>query len=99
LSQLRGEVAQLKDESAQLRTVASAGESRVRIEHEAQLQLVRQVKQLESDNARLREDLAFYENLTPAEGGEGKLSVYRFKVEHDVLPGAYRYRLLVMQGG
>jgi len=99
LSQLHEEVDRLREESQQLRTVANAGESRIRIEHEAQLQLVRQVKQLESDNARLKEDLAFYENLAPAENGEGKLSVYRFKVEPDVLPGGYRYRLLVMQGG
>jgi len=28
-----------------------------------------------------------------------KVSIHRFKVERDVLPGEYRYRLLVLQGG
>ncbi|NUP99369.1 MAG: Gfo/Idh/MocA family oxidoreductase [Armatimonadetes bacterium] len=44
----------------------------------------------------LAEDLAFFENLVPA--GD-KLEIHRFKVERDALPGEYRYRLLLLQGG
>jgi hypothetical protein len=57
------------------------------------------VKVLEDENNRLKEDLAFFENLVPSERRGEKVSIHRFKVERDVLPGEFRYRLLVLQGG
>ena len=44
-------------------------------------------------------DLAFFENLIPSERRDNALSINRFKVEADALPGEYRYRLLLLQGG
>jgi hypothetical protein len=64
----------------------------------AQAQLVKQLKALQAENARLREDLAFFENLAHA-AGEDKLAVSGFKVEADLVPGEYRYRVLVTLGG
>ncbi len=58
--------------------------------------LMRELKGLEEENTRLKEDLAFFEGLLPA---SDKLSIHRLKVEQDVLPGEYRYRLLILQGG
>ena len=95
LSQLRASVAKLEEETRRLRSIADASESRLKIEQSAQAQLGAQVKSLEEQNTRLKEDLAFFENLTPAD----RLSIHRFKVEPDALPGEYRYRLLVLQGG
>ena len=86
----------LEEELVRLRGIAHASESRLKIEQAAQSQLMAQAKALEEENARLREDLAFFENLLPT--GE-KLSVHRLKVERDALPGEYRYRLLILQGG
>jgi hypothetical protein len=99
VSRLRGEMQRMQEETSKLRALADAGESRVRIERETQAQMARQVRQLEEQNGRLKEDLAFFENLIPAEKGEGKVSINRFKVEPDALAGEYRYRLLVLQGG
>jgi hypothetical protein len=96
LSQLRASVTRLEEESRRLRAIADASESRLKIEQSAQAQLGVQAKALEEQNTRLKEDLAFFENLTPA---ADKLSIHRFKVERDALPGEYRYRLLVLQGG
>ena len=96
LAQLRASVAKLEEEMRHLRSIANASESRLKIEQSAQAQLGAQVKALEEQNTRLKEDLAFFENLTPA---VDKLSIHRFKVEPDALPGEYRYRLLVLQGG
>jgi len=96
LAQLRASVAKLEEEMRHLRSIANASESRLKIEQSAQTQLGAQVKALEEQNTRLKEDLAFFENLTPA---VDKLSIHRFKVEPDALPGEYRYRLLVLQGG
>ena len=96
LSQLRASVARLEEETRRLRSISDASESRLKIEQSAQAQLGAQVRSLEEQNTRLKEDLAFFENLTP---GVDRLSIHRFKVEADALPGEYRYRLLVLQGG
>jgi hypothetical protein len=96
LSQLRDTVIKLEAESKKLRAIADASDSRLKIEQAAQAQFVAQVQSLEEQNNRLKEDLAFFENLTP---NADKLSLHRFKVEADTLPGEYRYRLLVLQGG
>jgi hypothetical protein len=96
LSQLRASVARLEEEARRLRAIADASESRLKIEQSAQEQLGVQAKALEEQNTRLKEDLAFFENLTPA---VDRLSIHRFKVDPDALPGEYRYRLLVLQGG
>ena len=93
---LRESVLRLEAESEKLRAVANAGESRLKIEQVAQAQLATQVKSLEEENQRLKEDLAFFENLGPS---PNKLSINRFSVRKDVLPGEYRYRLLVLVGG
>jgi hypothetical protein len=91
--------AKLQDENASLRSVAAASDSRLKIEQAAQAQLASQVKALEDENNRLREDLAFFDALIPTERRGDKVSIYGFKVDRDVLPGEYRYRLLVLQGG
>ncbi|HXZ54712.1 MAG TPA: DUF6776 family protein [Burkholderiales bacterium] len=99
LARLRESMSRLEDEAARLRAIANASESRLKIEQTAQAQLAAQVKTLEDENNRLKEDLAFFENVVPAERRGDKVSIHRFKVERDVLPGEYRYRLLVLQGG
>ncbi len=98
-ARLRESMARLESEAARLRSIANASESRLKIEQTAQVQLAAQVKALEDENNRLKEDLAFFENLVPSERRGEKVSIHRFKVERDVLPGEFRYRLLVLQGG
>ena len=71
----------------------------MQIEKTAQTQLVKQLKAVEAENARLREDVSFFEGLAARGITEDKLAVSRFKVEHDAMPGEYRYRVLVTQGG
>jgi hypothetical protein len=99
LSQLRESVGRLTQESAGLRASVNASESKLQIERAAQAQLGRQVKVLEDENARLKEDLAFFENLIPSEHRDNTLLINRFRVEPGALPGEFRYRLLLLQGG
>lgn len=99
LTQLREGAAKLARETAELRASVNASESQLQIERTAQTQLAKQVKALEEENARIKEDLAFFENLIPSERRDNSLSINRFKVEPDALPGEYRYRLLLLQGG
>lgn len=99
LSQLRESVGRLGKEDATLRASVNASESKLQIERTAQTQLGRQVKALEEENARLKEDLAFFENLIPSEHRDNALLINRFRVDQGALPGEFRYRLLLLQGG
>lgn len=98
LSQLRESAGKLNAETASLRASVNASESKLQIERAAQAQLGRQVKVLEDENARLKEDLAFFENLIPSEHRDNTLLINRFRVESGTLPGEFRYRLLLLQG-
>jgi hypothetical protein len=98
LAMLRARAAALEEEVRSLRAMTTSSDSRLQIEKSAQAQLVKQMKALQAENARLREDLAFFENLA-ASAAEDKLAVSGFKVEPDLVPGEYRYRVLVTLGG
>ena len=99
LSHLRESAGKIAQETAELRASVNASESKLQIERSAQVQLGRQVKTLEDENARLKEDLAFFENLIPSENRDNTLLINRFRAEPGALPGEYRYRLLLLQGG
>ena len=84
-------------ELERLRAIANAADSRVSIERTAQQKLAQQVRTLEQENARVREELAMFEQMLASEERHTQtLAIYRFKVEPDVLPGEYRYRLLLL---
>ena len=100
MSAARTELARLREELQRVRAVANAADSKMSIERTAQQKLAQQVKSMEQENARLREELALFESMLSADAtGPAPLSVLRFKVEPDVLPGEYRYRLLLLASG
>ena len=86
-------------ESAELRAQVTAAERQMQIEKATYGDLARQVKSLTEENAALREDLAFFQSLMTMGGKDGALSVNRFRVQPETLPGEYRYRLLLVQTG
>lgn len=97
LETVRGELEAARAELARLRAIANAADSRISIERTAQQKLAQQVRALEQENARVREELATFESMLASEERHTQtLAVYRFKVEPDVLPGEYRYRLLLL---
>jgi hypothetical protein len=97
LAHVRHDLDAARAELERLRAVANAADSRVSIERTAQQQLARQIRTLEQENARVREELATLESMLSSEARNvSALSIYRFKVEPDLLPGEYRYRLLLM---
>jgi hypothetical protein len=97
LSAAKRELAAAQSELEKLRALANAADSRVAIERTAQQKLGKQIGTLEQDNARLREELATFESMLSSEARTASaLSVYRFKVEPDVLPGEYRYHVLLI---
>jgi len=98
LASYKEQLAKLTAERDQFSTTVNAAESQLNIERSAQKQLAAQVKTLESENTRLKEDLAFFESLLPNATGPAGVAIRRLKIDQ-VAPNQVRYRLLVMQGG
>ncbi len=98
LALYRDQVEALTAERDELSTTANAAESRLTIEQSAQKQLISQVRALESENTRLKEDLAFFESLLPNAIGPAGVTIRRLKIDVQP-PNQLRYRLLIMQGG
>ena len=97
LSITKRDLAAAQAELERLRAIANAAENRLSIERTAQQKLAQQIRTLEQDNAKVREDLATFESMISSDARSGNtLAIYRFKVEPDVLPGEYRYHLLLV---
>jgi len=100
LSAARSELGKVRDELKRLSAVANAADSKVSIERTAQQKLAQQARGLEQENARLREELALFESMLSSDAANtAPLSILRFKVEPDVIPGEYRYRVMLLASG
>ena len=100
LSSARSVLATTRAELERLRAAANAADSKFSIERTAQKKLAQQIRSLEQDNARLREELAIFESMLSSDDAPtAPLSVLRFKVEPDLLPGEFRYRILLLASG
>lgn len=105
-SELVSELAQVRDAlertTAERDTQAAAAvswENQLKVERAAQEQFRVQLRQLESENARLKSDLAFFESLLPMPADAKGVVIRSFRVQPDGEPNLLRYRLLVQQAG
>jgi hypothetical protein len=97
LSRVSRELDAAQKELERLRAIANAADARLSIERTTQEKLAQQIRSLEQDNARVREELATFESMLTSDARSGNApAIYRFKVEPDVLPGEYRYHLLLV---
>ena len=86
-------------ELERLRFSSNAAESKLSIERTAQQKLAQQLRELEAENAKLREDLALFEAmLSGSSRGAAPLTIRRFTVE-PLAKGGYRYRLILLASG
>lgn len=99
LQDLRSRVVALESENGELRSLVAQSDRRMQIEQATQSDLARSLKAIQDENAHLKEDIAFFRTLMSTDKNGGSLSIYRVKVENSVLPGEYRYQLLLLQGG
>ena len=101
IQSLRNYVMELDTELTKLRSLAGSGESSLQIERATQRQLYRQVKDLEVENAALKQDLAFFEGLMPSSemGDEAGVKINQLRIVRDGASGDYRYRMLVVNNG
>ena len=99
IARMSGEVRQRDTHILELRSQVASAERQLQIDRATYGDLSRQVKVLSEENAVLKEDLAFFQSLMVSGGKEAGLSINRFRVQPDTLPGEYRYRLLLVQSG
>ena len=95
LKSLQSEVAQLRQDRDKAQTIANTSGSLVTAEKAAQEKMAVQLKQLESDNRMLRDDLGFFEKLLPASGGDG-LAIRGLQAEL-LSASQLRWQVLVIQ--
>lgn len=95
---LEKQAARVRAERDQAASALSTVENQVAMERSAHQQLAAQVQSLTAENARLEEDLAFFDSLLPAGPVSEGISIRRLKMEL-VPPNQLRYRLLIMRRG
>jgi hypothetical protein len=98
VSDLMVKVASLTAERDRFSNVVDAAESQANIAQATQTQLSKQIATLETENVKLKEDLAFFEGLLPTATGSQGIAIQRLSIEL-VTPTQLRYRSLIMQGG
>jgi hypothetical protein len=96
---LKRELDTARVELDRLRVLANAADSKLSIERTAQQNLAQQVRSLEAENAKLREETAIFESMLSSDArGGNPVSIRRFKVEA-LQTGEHRYRLIVLASG
>ncbi len=95
LKALRQQNLDMGTELEGLRARAGTEQSAVHVERTAQQQLLARMKLLEQENAALKEDIALFERLVPADGAESAVRIERLGVLSAAEPGRFRFRLLI----
>ena len=99
ISELTEENARMKRDLETSRASLLGHERQGAIDRAAQEELARNVAQLQDENASLKEDLAFLRNIMSSAATPAGLGIANLKVEADGQPNAYRYRMILTQGG
>ena len=88
----------MQEELSSLRSSSGSADSVIQIERTAKEELSKQVKTLQAENARLKEDLALFQGLASSGAQDGAVNINRFQVESDG-SSVLNYRMLVTVGG
>ncbi|MFY9329270.1 MAG: DUF6776 family protein [Georgfuchsia sp.] len=93
---LRSRVEVLETEAEHLRSISNGSEASLQIERTVQQKLSEQVKRLEAENNRLREDMAAFESLASGDTKNNAVSIHRMRVIPASTAGdACRYRFFL----
>ncbi|MBX3633433.1 MAG: hypothetical protein KF695_11015 [Simplicispira sp.] len=95
LVRLRGELERLRADSQQAQTIANTSGSLLLAERSALEQLKLQLRQLESENRALREDLGFFEKLIPSSSSDD-VAIRSLQAEQQA-DATLRWQVLVMR--
>jgi hypothetical protein len=89
----------ISGENAELKSNLDRLQQQAQIEGAAQAELLRNITQLQEENANLKEEVSFFRNIMSAGKVSGGLSIQNFRIEGDALPNEYRFYALLVQGG
>jgi hypothetical protein len=95
---LRDRVATLESENANQASLLAVGERQAQMQQASADEVQEQIKALNEENMRLKEDLTFFQNLPLTSGRDAELSIHSLKLEAGSLPGEYHCRMLLVQG-
>ncbi len=98
ISELRDRVTSLEAENARQANQLAVAERQAQMQQAAADEVQEQVRALHDENAKLKEDLSFFQNLPLTGGRDADLSIHNLKVETGSLPGEFRCRMLLVQG-
>lgn len=98
LTTLESDLTRYRSEATDLRARNATLESELAMNKGAQEALSRQVTELSSENAQVREELAFLQKLVSDSSKAEGLAVQRLAVEPDG-DDSWRYRMIVVRGG
>ena len=98
-SALRNQIAEMEKVNAGLKSELTVLERQRQIERASYADLVRQVKELTHENARLREDVALVQAISAADSKLAGVKVSSARVEPNAVPGEYVYRIVLLQTG
>ncbi|MCL2831329.1 MAG: mediator of RNA polymerase II transcription subunit 9 [Betaproteobacteria bacterium] len=94
---LQHHVGELEAELVRMRIQSDTVASNAQIDRTVQEQLLESIKNLEQENASLKQDLAFFEGLVPEAGVTGSgLRIERLQIEPEGSGGRYRYKMLLV---
>ena len=97
LTDARAELAKAKLDRDHAQSIANTADTLVTAEKASHESLLAQLKQLESDNRTLRDDLGFFEKLIPSAGADG-LAIR--SLQADLLSNSkLKWQVLVIQSG
>jgi hypothetical protein len=100
LARVQQQVQRQEIELEELRSKVAGSDRQIQMNRAAAADLGKQVKSLSFENAKLKEDLAFFESLmSSSTGRETAIRVNRFRLQPEGMPGEYRYQLLLVQTG
>lgn len=95
VGQLRDELARIRAERDRIQSILNTSGSTITVERATQERLATQVRLLEAENRSLRENLGFFEKLTPVSGTE---SVAIRGLQAEMLGGSQlKWQVLVIQ--
>lgn len=95
LAALKVEVAKLREERDKAQSLANVANVSITTERATQETLLQRVKQLESDNQTLRDDLGFFERLIPSTTAE-PLAIRGLQAEM-LTPTQLKWQVLIVQ--
>lgn len=95
--ELHTEVENLRAENREIKEELDRNRALGDLDKEAKSKLEVLINNLEAENGKLKQDLAFFETFVPS-SDNNRVNLKRLQVTKDSLPNQFRYKALVIQG-